>query len=102
GTRAHDEIERKIVFDLRIGHVPNRATDSIIEQIFFYISYDTDHRHPWKGLTSPNASHSFADRIFSWPGLASEFLTEHNNGQTFGAVILVKQSSLDQGNPQGF
>src|SRR5207302_8438769 len=96
--RAHDEINGKSVLALRIWHVPNPPVDPIVEKIFLHVFDNADPGHPRKDLAGTNAPDPFANGIFPRPSLTRELLADNDHGQSFGAIILVDQPSLDQCN----
>src|SRR5439155_1549632 len=81
----------KIIFGLRVRHVPNRTVNSVIEKVFFYVFDDADHCHPRKILIAPESLDSLAERIFSGPRLTRQFFADHNHGQTVGAITNINQ-----------
>ena len=53
-------------------------------------------------MTGTNAPDSFANDVLSRPRLTRELLADDDNGQAFGPIILIDQSSLEQHNAQRF
>src|SRR5207237_6894532 len=80
----------------------NQAIDTVMAWILLHVFDYADHGHPRKGLSGTNAPDSFADGVFSRPRLPREFLTDHNHGQTFSAIVLVDQPSIEQCNTKRF
>src|SRR5207244_4454586 len=85
----HHQVEREIVFHLRVRDVPDRTIDPVIEEILLHVFDHADHGHPWKDLARTNPPDSLAKNIFSWPSLSRELFANNNNRQGIGTIVFV-------------
>src|SRR5438067_8786491 len=87
-TCPHHDVEREIVFHLRVRDVPDRAIDTVIEEILLYVFDHADDGHPGKDLARTNPPDSLAKRILSPPSLSRELFANNNNRQGVGTIVL--------------
>src|SRR5437867_5049996 len=88
-TCPHHQVEREIVFHLRVRDVPDRAIDPVIEEILLHVFDHADDGHPWKSLPGANATNPFADCVFSRPSLSRELFANNNNRRTVATIAFV-------------
>src|SRR5438477_12860698 len=100
--RPHNEVNWKIILELRVRHIPHRSIDPIVEQIFFHVFDDTDHLHPGKILADPDSFDLLAKRSFSRPRLTRQLFADHYDWWLAGAISLVDQPAFDQSHADRF
>src|SRR5437868_14978179 len=88
-ARSHYEVNRKIVFQLRIRHIPHSTIEAVIGEILFHVFDDGDYRHPREILTRADPLDSFSERIFPRPSLTRQLFADHDDRRLAGLIGLI-------------